>query len=184
MTRAFDDAVSTVKARRLALKASLADARSRLSPPQLAEDALSLVDPELALLGRFKARIENNRLLSLAVLAGVGWLVGAPRRHDGEALGAGEAGTPPPRVNPKEKNNDSGQIHGEHWSGAGAGRAEEQREEELPQAFGLARRSRKTREDRGRAPIGRRPEQPERERQQVAEQEQRADAERQQQKVR
>jgi hypothetical protein len=29
----------------------------------------------------------------------------------------------------KEKKNDSGQIHGEHWSGPGAGRQEDGREE-------------------------------------------------------
>ena len=181
MTRDFDEAVAKLRARRLALKASLADARARLSPPQLAEDALSLVDPELALLGRFKARIEGNRLLSLAVLAGTGWLVGSPRQHHGETLGAGEAGTPPPRVNMKEKNNDSGQIHGEHWSGPGAGRAEIGRPEKREEAPVITRRRRKAKQVSGRAPLGRQPERPAGERQQVAEPEQPADAERQQQ---
>jgi hypothetical protein len=143
MTSTFDEAVRTVRARREALKATLGDARARLSPAQLAEDALSLIDPELTLLGRLKARIRSNRLLSLAVLAGVGWLVGAPRR-----------------VNMKEKNNDSGQDHGDHWSGPGAGREEERRAQEFPEAHLHARRSRKAHKDGGIAPPEREPEQP------------------------
>jgi hypothetical protein len=180
MTRAFDDAVANVRARREALKATLGEAKTRLSPPQLAEDALSLVDPELALLGRFKARVENNRLLSLAVLAGVGWLVGAPRHHHGETLGAGEAGTPPPRVNLKEKNDDSGQIHGEHRSGTGAGRAEDGRPEE-PEEAPVKRRGRKAKRDSGRAPLERQPQPPVGERSQAAEQPQPEDEQRTQQ---
>ncbi len=107
MSGAFDQAVSDVKRRRAALTATLEDARARFSPPQLAEDALNLIDPELSLLGRLKARVQHNRLLSLAVLAGVGWLVGAPRRHAGEPPARREAGTTPPRANMKENNNDS-----------------------------------------------------------------------------
>ena len=73
-----------LRERRKALQATLKTCAARMSPPQLAEDALNLVDPELTLLGRLKERIQHNRLLSLAVLAGVGWLVGAPRQHEGE----------------------------------------------------------------------------------------------------
>ena len=152
MSRAFDQAVSDVKRRRAALSATLEDARARFSPPQLAEDALNLIDPELSLLGRFKARIQHNRLLSLAVLAGVGWLVGAPRRQAGEPPAPREAGTTPPRANMKENNNDSGQIHGRHWSGSGAGR-EQGRTQERAEAGVFARGRRKAHEDGGVAPV-------------------------------
>jgi hypothetical protein len=159
MSRGFDEAVAAVRSRRRALRTTVDDMRARLSPPQLAEDALGLIDPELELLNLFKERIQRNRLLSLAVLAGAGWLVGAPRHHDGEALAAEEAGTTPPRANMKEKKNDSGEIHGEHRSGAGAGRQEEWRPEELPEKDVLARRRRKARTERRRAPHERQPQQ-------------------------
>jgi len=159
MTGAFNEAVATVQARRKALQTTLEDMRGRLSPPQLAEDALSLIDPDLTLLGRFKERIQNNRLLSLAVLAGVGWLVGAPRHHDGEPLEGREAGTKPPRANMKEKKNDSGQIHGEHWSGTGSGRQEEQPPQEPAEEAIVARRSRKAQQDGGIPPVERQPQQ-------------------------
>jgi hypothetical protein len=129
MSRSFDDALAIARQRRRALTNTLGDMRQRFTPPQLAEDVLGLIDPELELLHRARERIQNNRLLSLAVLAGVGWLVGAPRQNDGEPLGADDAGSSPPRANMKEKKNDSGQIHGEHWSGPGAGRQEDGREE-------------------------------------------------------
>jgi hypothetical protein len=158
MTRAFDEAVASVRARRKALEASFADLRGRITPPQVAEDALSLIDPELALLGRIRERIQQNRLLSLAVLAGVGWLVGAPRQQNGEALGAGNAGTAAPRANTKEKKNDSGQVHGEHWSGTGSGRQEIERQEELAKEAVLARRRPEAQPDGGGGPLQRKPE--------------------------
>ena len=152
MSRAFDRAVSDVKRRRAALTATLEDARARFSPPQLAEDALNLIDPELSLLGRLKARVQHNRLLSLAVLAGVGWLVGAPRRHAGEPPGPREAGTTPTRANMKENKNDSGQIHGSDWSGSGAGR-QQGRAEERAEAVIFARGRRKAHEEGGLPPV-------------------------------
>jgi hypothetical protein len=180
MTRDFDAAAAALRARRRQLRKTARDMRARLSPPQLAEDALGLIDPELALLNDFKERIQHNRLLSLAILAGVGWLVGAPRHHDGEPLAAENAGTTPPRANIKEKKNDSGQIHGDHRSGAGTGRQEEWLPQELPEKDVLARRGRKARQERSRAPHQRQPQQqPAGKRVEVAEQQ--PDAERQQQ---
>jgi hypothetical protein len=160
MSRDFDAALDNARDRRRALLSTFSDARARFSPPQLAEDALSLIDPELALLHRARERIQNNRLLSLAVLAGVGWLVGAPRHHDGEPLGADDAGTSPPRENLKEKKNDSGQIHGEHWSGPGAGRQEDRRAEKLAEEAVLARRNRQAQQGRGSAPVHGEPQRP------------------------
>lgn len=156
MSRAFEQAVADVKRRRAALTATLEDARARFSPPQLAEDALNLIDPELSLLGRLKARVRHNRLLSLAVLAGVGWLVGAPRRHAGEPPGPREAGATPPRGNMKENKNDSGQIHGSDWSGSGAGR-QQGRAEERAEAVVFARGRRKAHQDGGLTPVDGKP---------------------------
>lgn len=169
MSRSFNEAVRTVRARREALQGTVKDMRGRLSPPQLAEDALNLIDPELTLLGRFKERIQHNRLLSLAVLAGVGWLVGAPRHHDGEAFGARQAGTAP-RTNMKEKKNDSGQIHGDDWSGPAGGHTEDRSPEGGPPEAVLARRSSKAQQDPGVAPLGRDPQQPRDGQRNVAEQ--------------
>jgi hypothetical protein len=151
------------------LTSTLGDMRARFTPPQLAEDALGLIDPELDLLHRARERIQNNWLLSLAVLAGVGWLVGAPRQNDGEPLGADDAGSSPPRANMKEKKNDSGQIHGEHWPGTGAGRQEDRRPEERAEEAVLARRRRQAQQGGGGAPLDGKPQQPV-DRQQDAEQ--------------
>jgi len=159
VTRHFDEAVATVRARRKALQATAQEVRARVSPPQLAEDALSLLDPELALLGRAKERILHNRLLSLAVLAGVGWLVGAPRHHDGDPFAAETAGRKPPRAHMKEKNNDSGQIHGDHWSGTGAGRQEDRRPEERTEEAVRARRREQAQPSGGVTPLHREPQQ-------------------------
>jgi len=160
MSRNFDDALATARERRRALTNTLGDMRARFSPPQLAEDVLALIDPELALLHRARERVQNNRLLSLAVLAGVGWLVGAPRHNDGEPLGADDAGTSPPRENMKEKKNDSGQIHGEHWSGTGAGRQEDRRPEKRAEEAVHARRSRQAQQGGGGTPVDGEPQQP------------------------
>jgi hypothetical protein len=179
MSRAFDQAVKNLRTRREALQGTVNDLRGRLSPPQLAEDALNLLDPELTLLGRIKERIENNRLLSLAVLAGVGWLVGAPRQHDSQALGARQASTTPPRANMKEKKNDSGPIHGKPWSGPAGGRTQERTQEAV-----LARRNRKAEPERGSAPAGGEPQQhPAGEQRQVAQQQPREEQPQQQPEV-
>ena len=170
MTRSFDRAVADVRARRKALQSTAEDMRARMSPPQLAEDALSLIDPQLSLLGRLKSRVQSNRLLSLAVLAGVGWLAGAPRQHEGAPPDGQDASTTP-RANMKEKKNDSGQIHGDDWSGSGTGRPEERWPQDGPEGLG-ARRSRKA-QDGSVAPHSNEPEQPHgQRRQQVAEREQ------------
>lgn len=181
MSSSFDKAVKDVRARREALQSDVSQLRSRLSPPQLAEDALGLVDPDLTLLGRFKERIQHNRLLSLAVLAGVGWLVGAPRHQDGDAFGARQAGTTPSRANMKEKNNDSGQYHGDQWTGAAGRRAQERAAEEPAQEAVLARRSRQAQPERGGTPLHGEPQQPAGERSQVPEQQQQGEERPQQQ---
>jgi hypothetical protein len=159
MRRDFEHALAEARRRRRALRATLEETRLRLSPPELAADVLSLIDPKLRLLHRATSRIQNNRLLSLAVLAGVGWLVGAPRQNDGEPPGARSAGTSPLRANMKEKKNDSGQVHGKHWSRTGAGRQERrQPQEQLAQEVN-PRRGRKAQPHGGLPKLGGEPQQ-------------------------
>ena len=97
---------------RKALLATVEDVRARITPAQLAEDALSLIDPHLTLLGRLKSSVQHNRLLSLAILAGAGWLVGSSRRHHGEPQQKRDATTAKMRSTTKEKNSDSGNRNG------------------------------------------------------------------------
>lgn len=120
------EALAEVHASRAELEKTLGEFRDRVSPPQLAEDLMNLIDPDLTLLGRIKSGVQHNRLLSLAVLAGAGWLVGAPRRSNGEPRNAREADTKPLRATLKEKNNDSGKNSGHKWSVGEPGAAEEQ----------------------------------------------------------
>lgn len=137
MTSSFEAAAAEVMRRREALRGSLTAMRHRVSAPQLVEDALSLLDPELSLLGRLKEKVRQNRILSLAILAGAGWLVGAPRRRSGTAREARHARTTrPSRENPKEKTNDSRQHHGDKRPEPEAGHSQEGRSE----AFVKARR--------------------------------------------
>lgn len=126
MTKPFETAAAEAKLRRDVLLTTLTALRGRMSPPQLAEDALSLLDPELSLLGRLKERVRQHRLLSLAILAGAGWLAGAPRRRNGDRRETRAPGpTHATRANLKEKKNDSGQDNGNQWTGPGTGRSTE-----------------------------------------------------------
>lgn len=83
-------AVADARASRAELIAAVQDLRRRLSLPELAEDALRAIDPELTFLGRMKARIQRNPLLAATLLAGAGWLAGgaseAGSRSDGNGL--------------------------------------------------------------------------------------------------
>lgn len=109
------EALAEVHASRAELEKTLGNFRDRVSPPQLAEDLMNLLDPDLTLLGRIKSGVQQNRLLSLAVLAGAGWLVGAPRRSTSEPRKMREADTKLPRTILKENNNDSRKNSGNQW---------------------------------------------------------------------
>lgn len=109
------EALAEVLASRAELEKTIGELRGRVSPPQLAEDVMNLLDPDLTLLGRVKSGVQQNRLLSLAVLAGAGWLVGAPRRSNGEPRRTRQADTEPQAIL-KENNNDSGKNSGEQRS--------------------------------------------------------------------
>jgi hypothetical protein len=109
------DALAELHASRAAVEKTLGEFKTRFSPPQLAEDAMNLLDPDLTLLGRIKSGVQQNRLLSLAVLAGVGWLVGAPRRSKDEPQNPRNVDTAPSSSTPKENKNDSGKINGDEW---------------------------------------------------------------------
>lgn len=87
------------------LRASAQELRRRGAPHELAEDAVHLFDPDLKRLAAFRARILENRLLSIALISGLAWLA-APRRAHGAA-------TAP--TTKKEKTHDSGQRqHQQH----------------------------------------------------------------------
>lgn len=118
--------MAEVRASRAELEKTVGEFKARVSPPQLAEDAMNLLDPDLTLLGRIKSGVQQNRLLSLAVLAGVGWLVGAPRRSNGEPRKTRDTDTAPPQATLKENKNDSGKNSGDEWPVSGSGPAEEQ----------------------------------------------------------
>lgn len=120
------EALAEVRASRAELEKTISQLRERVSPPQLAEDVMNLLDPDLTLLGRIKSGVQQNRLLSLAVLAGAGWLVGAPRRSNGEPRKMREADKEPPRATLKENKNDSGKNSGEQWPDNEPGSAQEQ----------------------------------------------------------
>jgi hypothetical protein len=113
------EALSDVRQKRAQLEETLAAARARLTVPQLAEDAMNFVDPDLTLLGRIRAGVRQNRLLSLAVLAGAGWLVGSSRRSMGEPRNMRRTDTATTRTMKKENKNDSGQSNRNKWTGSG-----------------------------------------------------------------
>ncbi|MGQ0485329.1 MAG: hypothetical protein ACT4SY_08280 [Hyphomicrobiales bacterium] len=75
-----------VRARRAQLAKSFEDVRRRLSLPQLAEDALAKLDPELVFLGRAQSAIRRNPLLAAGLLAGAVWLV-SDASQDGRRSG-------------------------------------------------------------------------------------------------
>lgn len=116
--KSMADAVAEARSSREQLEKTIGELRGRLSPPQIAEDVMHLLDPELSVLGRIKSGVEKNRLLSLAVLAGVGWLVGVSRRRDGDPRKMRDIATASMRTTMKEKINDSGQIPGDEWRGS------------------------------------------------------------------
>ena len=70
------EAIADARASRAELIAAVQNLRRRLSLPELAEDALRAIDPQLTFLGRVKGRIQRNPLLAAALLAGAGWLAG------------------------------------------------------------------------------------------------------------
>lgn len=134
MTTAFEAAVEDVRRRRAAVVATAAKLRQATSPLHLADEALRRLDPQFSFLRRVAARMRNNKLLSLAILAGAGWLAGPPRHPDGEAPAARKAGTATPRANLKEKNNDSGRKHRKPRPGPG-----QHRQEPRPKGLAQAR---------------------------------------------
>jgi len=114
------EALADVREKRAKLQETLAETRARLSMAQLAEDATSFVDPDLTLLGRIRTGVKQNRLLSLAVLAGAGWLVGSPRRSNGEPRNMRRTDTATTGKLKKENKNDSGQNNGNEWTDSGS----------------------------------------------------------------
>ena len=138
MSKAFDAAVAEVRMRREVLLNTAAQLRARAALPRLADETLRMIDPQLGFLKRLQQGIARNKLLSLAVLAGAGWLAGSSVRPDGKP----PAARPARRAKPKENNNDSGQQQRNQRTGPGPGqRGTRSRPEDLAQArsFGEAR---------------------------------------------
>jgi hypothetical protein len=119
-----DEALAELRASREALRDAACELRRRSSPHQLAGDAIRFLDPELTMLARLKAGVREKPLLSLAVLAGVGWLLGTPRRRHGAPQDERKAESAPMRKTTKEKNNDSGSRR----AGSGNGARQQQQE--------------------------------------------------------
>lgn len=111
MSDEFERAAGEAHRRREIFLATLVELRIRAAPAELAEDALSRLDPGLTWFTCLRQRLVRNKLLTLAVLAGAGWLAGRPRLHDDRTPATRKAGTASPRVKTKETNNDSGQHH-------------------------------------------------------------------------
>ena len=150
MTMSIEEAEDEVMRRREALRRSLTAMRERVSAPQLIEDALRFLDPQLSLLGHLKERVQHNRILSLAILAGAGWLVGVPSGRSGTARQARQArATRPSRENTKEKSNVSRQYHRNEQPEPAAGDSEKGGAE----AFLEARRRRQANARVGVAPL-------------------------------
>ena len=82
-------AISDARVSRADLIKTYHDIRRRLSLPELAEDALRAIDPELTFLGRVTAGIQRNPLLAAALLAGAGWLAGGASEAGGRSNGNG-----------------------------------------------------------------------------------------------
>lgn len=154
MTDRFAEAAAEAKRRRNEVLATLAMLRQRAAPAAIVDAALAKLDPQFTLLTRMKRRVARNKLLSLAVLAGAGWLAGLLRHLDGKPPAARKTGTASPRAKPKEKTNDSGQHHRHDGPGPGAGQGrKEQRSKGNPQAERRARSDRETRTAGGLAPV-------------------------------
>lgn len=160
--KSMAEARAEARSSREQLENTVAELRDRLSPAQIAEDAMHLLDPELSLLGRIKSGVQNNRLLSLAVLAGVGWLVGLPRRRNGDSQKTRDADTASKRTTMKEKSNDSGQISGDEWTGSGNIGKDQAGEQEIGNQGSRTQKRRKARQGGGASTAEKRLAEPER----------------------
>lgn len=65
------------QARRRDVLAGIETVRGRLTLPQLADDALSIVDPELRLPHRIKTAVSSQPLAAALVLGAAAWLLTA-----------------------------------------------------------------------------------------------------------
>jgi hypothetical protein len=75
--------ISDARESRAALAKSLQRLRRRLNPPELANDALAMLDPQLKFLGRAFAGIKRHPLLAAALVAGAGWVVSGASSRGG-----------------------------------------------------------------------------------------------------
>ena len=79
---------SKARAKRREVTKTLTAVRGRLNVKDLTQDALSVLDPELQVLGHVKSRVKRYPLLAGALVAGAAWLAGG---------GTGTNSAPPER---------------------------------------------------------------------------------------
>lgn len=112
---ALPSATKNVKGRRKAMMKSIDEVRGRLTLPQLTEDAISLLDPDLIFPRRVQSAVRNKPLVAALLVAGAGWLV-ASGGNGGEKPVArprrGSAFTSPSTM--KKENTDEGQLDSGH----------------------------------------------------------------------
>ena len=87
--KSVPSATADARRSRAELIATVEELRHRFSLPQLAEDALGAIDPELTFLGRVKAGIERHPLLASALVAGASWLAVDALKAGGRGYGIG-----------------------------------------------------------------------------------------------
>ena len=58
--KSMADAVAEARTSREQLEKTIGELRGRLRPPQIAEDVMHLLDPELSVLGRIKSGVEKT----------------------------------------------------------------------------------------------------------------------------
>lgn len=87
--KSVPSATNDARRNRATLIATVEELRHRLSFPQLAEDALGAIDPELTFLGRLKAGIERHPLMASALVAGASWLAVDALKAGGRSYGNG-----------------------------------------------------------------------------------------------
>ena len=83
----LEEARSKARAKRKELTKTLTAVRGRLNVKDLTQDALTVLDPELQILGHVKTRVKQYPLLAGALVAGAAWLAGGGTGTNGTSPG-------------------------------------------------------------------------------------------------
>ena len=71
----IERARKNAQARRRDVLKSIEEVRGRLSLPQLADDALSILDPDLSFPRRIKTAVTSQPIAAALIFAGAAWLL-------------------------------------------------------------------------------------------------------------